>query len=250
MTFTKETWLGMAGIAALVTYFFWPKKAAASTISTAKPATKPAAKPSVYVAPKPAATPAYTPPPYGTPGPSDATPTDSTPSSGVAEGGATPVSSDGGMGASGMEDIKSTVGHVAHGSNIPFSSQRARSLVGHVSHGSNIPTGRQLSHGMPREWWTAMPRVTGADFGMWTPPARVGSGPHVFQGKDYNPASAWTGPAPMFAQIPGFADYDLGFAYGRASCLGQAALLMRPTAPSDDWLTGYDAGCASARSRR
>jgi len=242
MTFTKETWLGMAGIATLLAYFFWPKKASASTVSTS-----PTKKPSgTYTAPKkPTGSTTSSPPPYGTPdgpAPTDTTPADATPD---AEADDEPKS----MGKSGMTDKPFDPFDEFGDTFIAGVGTR----VGHNAH--NQPAGRfgnrsrELGHGVPSEWWTMMrPRVTGADFGMWTPPART-AGPHVFQGKDYNPTSVWPTPPPMFAQIPGFSDYDLGFDYGKASCLGLAALMMRPTAPSDDWLTGYDAGCAAARSR-
>lgn len=248
MTFTKETWLGMAGVATLLAYFFWPKKASASTIPTAKPAAKPSG---TYTAPKKSTgSPGTTPPPYGTPDGSTPpphgtpAPADADPDTGVSDEAPKP---DAGMGESGMTDKPFDPFDEFGDSFIAGTNSR----VGHNAH--NRPASRrsrELGHGVPSEWWTMMmPRVTGADLGVWTPPART-TGPHVFQGKDYNPTSVWPTPPPMFAQIPGFSDYDLGFAYGKASCLGTAALMMRPTAPSDDWLTGYDAGCASVRSGR
>lgn len=236
MTFTKETWLGMAGIATLLAYFFWPKKASASTVSTSKPVAKtttstwtaPKAKPSGTAPAPTGGTTTVEPelPPYGTPSDSDST--TERPATEPAKG-----MGDSGFGDSGMSDRPSIVLTTGVGA-VPF-------------------------HGIPRTWWTMLPKATGADFGMWSPPAKggasrtgranVGAGPHIFQGKDYNPTSVWPAPPPMFAQIPGFSDYDLGFDYGKASCLGLAALMMRPTAPSDDWLTGYDAGCAAAHAR-
>lgn len=79
--------------------------------------------------------------------------------------------------------------------------------------------------------------------------ARTGAGPHLFP-FGYQPTTTWPGPPPVLNIIPGFSDYDLGYDYGHASCSSGAALMMRPTNPSDDWLTGYDEGCASVRKER
>jgi len=77
----------------------------------------------------------------------------------------------------------------------------------------------------------------------------IGAGPHVLP-FGYQSTTTWPGPAPVLSIIPGFSDYDLGYDYGRAHCSSGAALMMRPTNPSDDWITGYDDGCASVREER
>lgn len=273
MTLTKETWVGLAGVAALLAYFFWPKKASAAVMTTTTPAKKPATTYKAPTATKPAETPFV---PDGTPGPSDGSgPTDD----GTAEA---------------VKAVEGGFGEILEGAGI----RGVRGAPGNYE-------GDRYRHGMPQSWWAAsLPRVTGADLGMWTPPARTGqtvyhdsqsvgpkhrqassdhgrrdggygfdvfrnpsffqgwqtmqrahahagAGPHVLP-FGYQGTSVWPGPgpAPVLPIIPGFSDYDVGYNYGKAHCTTGAPLMMRPTNPSDDWLTGYDEGCKDARHHR